>query len=157
MKAQLLKDLQSLQSKADSFFTEAQESASEHGAGYFYMARKIDKIIGYLTGTRDQKKIITLTELRKNLIDIANEYGAKTGIDYGVSLSVECDEKGEIKYSCEIHGIKEVEGRDRYSNYNRVYYKPIFDQLVAEFKVLLDADVVARKEVSELEKDITAQ
>jgi hypothetical protein len=155
MKTQLLKDLQTLQSKADNFFTEAQENASEHGAGYFYMARKIDKIIGYLTGTRDQKKIITLTELRKSLIDIANGYGTKTGIDYGISISVDCDELGLIKYSVEIIGLKEIKGRDRYSS--RVYSKPSFEHLVAEFKVLLDADVEARKEVSELDKDITVQ
>ena len=157
MKAQLLKDLQGLQTKADNFFTEAQESASEHGAGYFYMAKKIDKIIGYLTGTRDQRKLMTLTEMRKSLIDIAAEYGAKIGIDYGVSFSVECDEKGQINYSCEIHGIKEIKGRERYTNYDRVYSKPSFDFLVTEFKALLDIDAEARKDGNELEKDINVQ
>jgi hypothetical protein len=157
MKAQLLKDLQGLQTKADSFFADAQENASEHGAGYFYIARKVDKMIGYLTGTRDQKKQMTLTELRKILIEIAREYGSKIGIDYGVSLSIECDEKGQINYECEIHGIKAVEGRDRYTNYNRVYGKLSFDLLIAEFKGLLDIDAEARKDDNELEKDITAQ
>lgn len=157
MKAQLLKDLQALQTKADNFFTEAQESASEHGAGYFYMARKIDKIIGYLTGTRDQKKLMSLTELRKNLIDIANEYGEKIGVVYGVSLSVECDENGVINYSCELYNIKILAGRDKYSSNNRIYSKTIFAQLVTEFKTLLAADTEARKDDDELKKDITVQ
>ncbi|WP_372775627.1 hypothetical protein [Mangrovibacterium sp.] len=155
MKAQLLKDLQGLQSKADSFFTEAQDSASEHGAGYFYIAKKIDKIIGYVTGTRDQKKLTTLTELRKNLLDIASEYGAETGIDYGVSLSIECSEKGEIFYSCEIKGTKKSENRDRYSDYERIYSRDNFNKLITEFKELLDIDRTARMDTPESEKDVT--
>jgi len=156
MKAQLLKDLQGLQSKADSFFTEAQESASEHGAGYFYIARKIDKIIGCVTGTRDQKKLMTLTELRKHLIDIANAYGAEIGIDYSVSLIIECDEKAEINYSCELYGTKKIPGEDRYNSNNRIWNKRSFIEIENEFKALLEKDKKAREESPELEKDITA-
>jgi hypothetical protein len=157
MKAQLLKDLQGLQSKADSFFTEAQESASEHGAGYFYIARKIDKIIGYVTGVRDQKKLMTLTELRKKLIDIANVYGAEIGIDYGVSIEIECTEKGEIKYSADLHGVKIDEARGRYSSeYSRVYSRKDFDSICVEFETLLKLDKKAREESPELDKNIIA-
>ena len=152
MKAQLLKDLQSLQIKAGNFFDEADENRSEHAAGYLYLLRRINKLIALVTGTSDAKPLQTLTELRKTVLAIAKEYGDKLGIEYQVSVSVECDEIGEIKYSGQIFGIKEIPGADRYRN--RIYNKESFSLLVAEFTALLEADAEARKDDNQLAKDI---
>jgi hypothetical protein len=155
MKAQLLKDLQNLQTKADNFFDEANECGSEHAAGYLYLLRRINKTIALVTGTSDAKPLQSLTDLRKTILDITKEYSAKTGIEYQVSISVECDEKNQLNYSGEISGLKLSPARERYGN--KVYCKDSFTILVAELTALLEADVEARKDVNESEKDITVK
>ena len=100
---------------------------------------------------------MTLTELRKKLVDIANVYGTEIGIDYGVSLEIECSEKGEIKYSAELHGVKIDEARARYSSeYSKVYSKKDFDTVCNEFETLLKLDKKVREESSESDKNIIA-
>jgi hypothetical protein len=155
MKAQLLKDLQNLQTKAANFFDEADESRSEHAGGYLYLLRRINKTIALVTGTSDAKPLQSLTDLRKTILDITKEYSAKTGVEYRVSISVECDENGCIKYSGEIEGLKPVPAGDRYGN--RIYSRKTFQMLVAEFTDLLEADVEARKDDNESGKDITVK
>lgn len=153
MKAQLLKDLQNLQIKAANFFDEADENRSEHAAGYLYLLRRINKTIALVTGTSDAKPLQSLTELRKTILAIAKEYGDKFGIEYQVSVSVECDEHNQLKYSGELHGLKPTPERDRYRG--NIYSKDSFSLLVAEFTAMLEADAKERKDDSELVKDIT--
>ncbi len=154
----MLKDLQELQLKADNYFSEAQKDKSEHGAGYFFLARKIDKIIGSVTGTRKNKKMtMSLIGLRAKMLEIASEYGAKTGITYGIDLEVKIDEFGSIYYSAEIKGLKKEENADRYSSFGRIYSKKSFTILETEFRETFEKDVALRSKTPEDPIDITVE
>lgn len=157
MSTQLLEDLQQLQAKSDSFFKEAQKDKSEHGAGYFFIAKKIDKMIGLITGTREKKKpLMSLTELRQRLVDIASEYGEKAGRSYHVELEIKCDEHGEFYYSSDIRGVI-PDKKERYSSPGRIYGAGSFAELVQKFKDILEKDVEKRAEDPKQEKDVVVK
>lgn len=158
MQTQLLEDLQNMQKKADGFFNEAKEDQSEHAGGYFFLARKIDKMIGYVTNVRNIKKpLMSLSELRQRLLDIAHEYGKKTGVSYEVEIDIKCNERGEFSYGSNITGLKKDPKQERYSNPGRIYSADSFNELVLKFEEILKKDAELRAEDPEQGKDVVVK